>query len=213
MITFIGNLKFSCQPESPLTASQGDAWGNSGVWLRSSWVWSVQSQCPGSEGTPSPARPCPAPRGSPPTTQDPLSAPRGCPHPARGPRPHVSLPGCQPLPQRGRSTAGLQLPTALPGHGPCRAGPTHGPTSRPGLDLSPSPGGAQGWGCLWLPGSGGVSVLALVSPSIMFRRTDLALLKFGVGFTGPRKRRRQYAGSCCKSRGSGFFFSPPFPNC
>ena len=163
----------------------------------------MQSQRLRLEGTPGPACPCPAPWGS--------------PYPAHGPRPHVILPGRQPLPQGCHSRACLQLPTTLPcpAMGPAELGPPVGP--HPGLALTcPHPqGGAQGWGCpapmaAWLRG---VSVLAPISPSIIFRSTDLALLKFGVSFTRPRKWRRQYAGSCCKNRGSVVFFFPPFPNC
>lgn len=41
--------------------------------------------------------------------------PQGSPHPARGPGPHFIIPwGHQPLPQPRCSSAGLQLPTAMP---------------------------------------------------------------------------------------------------
>lgn len=52
----------------------------------------------------------------------------------------------------------------------------------------------------------GVSVLAPISPFIMFRSTGLALLKFGVRFSRPCKQETQCAGSCSKSRGSGLGF-------
>lgn len=55
-------------------------------------------------------------------------------HPMSAPWSHQSLPQCC------HSRAGFQLSTALPGHGPCWAGPTCGPTSCPGLGPSLSPG-------------------------------------------------------------------------
>ena len=91
------------------------------------------SFCQGPESTTSPYRPSPASPGLPP--------------PARSLGPHVSSRGRQPLPQRHRSRAGLQLSTAqpCPAMGPAKPGPPTGPR------LSPSPHREMpnAWGWSW----------------------------------------------------------------
>jgi len=93
---------------------------------------------PGLEGTLRPHCPHHPPQGSPslPKAQDTTSSPWGP----------------QPLPQRPRSRACLQLPTALPGHGLLRARPTHSPRSWPGLVLASAPGRGL------MPGAGAARV-------------------------------------------------------
>lgn len=158
----------------------------------------MQSWCLGPEGSPSLSCSC--------------SASLGCPHPAQEPGPHVSHLGLSAL-CPSRAAAGLVSSSAQPclAMGTIRLGPPTGPC--PGLAstcLCPQ-GGAQGWGCpmpmvTWLRG---VSVLATIFPSVVFRSTDLALSKFGLVLPDSASRGGSILVLTAKTgahRGSVFFF-------